>query len=94
MVLSGLGPFSRRELILNLADKEGAHVDANISQRYRQVLESQFVPRRSRKMTHVCSLKVTRIESTSMHTDLNLFLHCERQRSCLLYLLDERVDTL
>ena len=43
MVLSGLGPFSRRELILNLADKEGAHVDANISQRYRQVLESQFV---------------------------------------------------
>jgi hypothetical protein len=57
-------------------------------------LGSVVAPRRSRKMTHVCSLKVTRIESTSMHTDLNLFLHCERQRSCLLYLLDERVDTL
>jgi len=43
MLLPGLGPFHRRELILNLADKEGAHVDANISERYRQVLDSQFV---------------------------------------------------
>lgn len=53
-----------------------------------------MTPRRSRKMTHVCSLKVTRIESTFMHADLNLFLHCERDLSCLIYLLDELVDTL
>jgi hypothetical protein len=63
-------------------------------QKIAESVTSKAKPRRSRKMTHVCSLKVTRIESTSMHTDLNLFLHCERQRSCLLYLLDERVDTL
>jgi hypothetical protein len=43
MVLPGLGPFFRSELILNLADKEGAHVDANIGERYRLVLESQFI---------------------------------------------------
>ena len=43
MILPGLGPFFRKELILNLADKEGAHVDPNISKRYRQVLESRFV---------------------------------------------------
>jgi len=43
MLLPGLGPFPRRELILNLADKEGVHVDANIGKRYQQVLESQFV---------------------------------------------------
>jgi hypothetical protein len=39
-------------------------------------------------MTHVCSLKVTPTESTFMHTDLNLFLHCERELSWPLYLLD------
>ena len=44
MVLPGLGPFYRKELILGLANKEGgAHVDADIPQRYQSVLESQFV---------------------------------------------------
>jgi hypothetical protein len=44
MVLPGLGPFFRRELILGLANKEGgAHVDADIPRRYQMVLDSQFV---------------------------------------------------
>jgi len=43
MILPGLGPFFRHELILNLADKEGAHVDPKIKQRYQNVLESKFV---------------------------------------------------
>jgi hypothetical protein len=30
MVLPGLGPLLKTELILNLADKEGAHAEANI----------------------------------------------------------------
>lgn len=44
MVLPGLGPFFRKELILGLANKEGgAHVDADIPKRYQMVLDSQFV---------------------------------------------------
>jgi hypothetical protein len=44
MVLPALGPFSRRELVLGLANKEGgAHVDADIPERYQLVLDSQFV---------------------------------------------------
>ena len=44
MVLPALGPFFRRELVLGLANKEGgAHVDADIPERYRLVLDSQFV---------------------------------------------------
>lgn len=43
MILPDLGPFFRHELILNLADKEGAHVDPRIKERYQKVLESKFV---------------------------------------------------
>lgn len=44
MVLPGLGPFFRRELVLGLANKEGgAHVDADIPRRYQMVLDSRFV---------------------------------------------------
>lgn len=43
MVLPGLGPFGRGELILSLADKEAAHVDHKVGYRYKQVLESQFL---------------------------------------------------
>jgi hypothetical protein len=44
MVLPGLGPFFRRELILGLANKEGGtHVDADIPKRYQMVMESQLV---------------------------------------------------
>jgi hypothetical protein len=60
MVLPGLGPFFRRELILNLADKEGAHVDANISQRYQVVLSSQYV-RASTQDISLGALNVSRL---------------------------------
>ena len=44
MVLPGLGPFFRRELVMGLANKEGgAHVDSDIPKRYQMVLDSQFV---------------------------------------------------
>lgn len=44
MVLPGLGPFARKELILGLTNKEGgAHVDPDITERYKLVLESKFV---------------------------------------------------
>src|SRR5262249_55483193 len=49
-------------------------------------------PRRSRKMTHICSLKATHTENTLGDTDLNLFLHCERQLFCLRHLLDKDVE--
>jgi len=42
LVLPGLGGFSRKEIVLGLADKEGgAHVDVNLSPRYRQLIESK-----------------------------------------------------
>ena len=42
LILPGLGGLSRREIILGLADKEGgAHVDVNLSPRYRQLIESK-----------------------------------------------------
>lgn len=44
MVLPGLGPFFRRELVLGLANKEGgAHVDPDIPRRFQLVLDSHFV---------------------------------------------------
>ena len=44
MFLPALGAVGRRELILGLANKEGgAHVDPDITLRYRQILESKFV---------------------------------------------------
>lgn len=42
MVLPGIGPVIRNHLILDLADKEGAHVDAKLSEGYEAVLKSQF----------------------------------------------------
>jgi hypothetical protein len=42
LILPGLGGFSRKEIVLGLADKEGgAHVDINLSRRYRQLIESK-----------------------------------------------------
>jgi hypothetical protein len=42
LILPGLGGISRKEIIVGLADKEGgAHVDVNLPQRYRQLIESQ-----------------------------------------------------
>jgi hypothetical protein len=42
LVLPGLGGLSRKEIVLGFADKEGgAHVDINLSPRYRQLIESK-----------------------------------------------------
>lgn len=44
MSLPGIGPITRRELILGLANKEGgAHVDADMPARYKLLLGSKFV---------------------------------------------------
>jgi hypothetical protein len=44
MMLPGIGPVYRRELVLGLCNKEGgAHVDANISAKYKNILESKFL---------------------------------------------------
>jgi hypothetical protein len=42
LILPGLGGFSRKEIVLGLADKEGgAHLDIDLPHRYRQLMESQ-----------------------------------------------------
>jgi hypothetical protein len=42
LILPGLGGFSRKEIALGLADKEGgAHVDVNVSPRYQQLMASK-----------------------------------------------------
>jgi hypothetical protein len=43
MILPSVGRISRRELILGLSNKEGgAHVDADITEKYQNLLESKF----------------------------------------------------
>jgi hypothetical protein len=37
----GCSPLSRREVVLGVADKEGAHADDDMSENYRRVLESE-----------------------------------------------------
>jgi hypothetical protein len=37
----GCSPLSRREVVLGVADKEGAHADDEMSENYRRVLESE-----------------------------------------------------
>lgn len=42
LILPGLGGFSRKEIVLGLADKEGgAHVDINLAPKYRQLTSSK-----------------------------------------------------
>lgn len=61
MVLPAVGPFSRRELVLGLANKEGgAHVDADISAKYRAVLGSQLV-RANLNGTDIGALNLSRL---------------------------------
>lgn len=61
LILPGLGGFSRRELVLGLANKEGgAHVDPDISKRYHQLLESKSVHFGWNKET-VAPLNVSRL---------------------------------
>lgn len=43
MVLPGVGPVFRKNLILDMADKEGAHVDPRISQGYQNILGNGFL---------------------------------------------------
>jgi hypothetical protein len=43
MVLPGIGPVIRSQLILDLADKEGAHVDPRISEGYQKILGNGFI---------------------------------------------------
>jgi hypothetical protein len=41
--IPGVGPMTRKQLILGLANKEGgAHVDADISEKYKNLLASKF----------------------------------------------------
>jgi len=43
MNLPGIGPVERRELILGLSNKEGgAHVDADITEKYKNLMASKF----------------------------------------------------
>jgi|SRR5580704_7675158 hypothetical protein len=42
LILPGLGGLSRKEIVLGITDKEGgAHVDVNLSPRYRQLMDSK-----------------------------------------------------
>jgi hypothetical protein len=42
LILPGLGGFSRKEIVLGLAHKEGgAHVDINLHPKYKQLIESR-----------------------------------------------------
>jgi hypothetical protein len=42
LLLPGLGSFSRKKIVLGIADEEGgAHVDVNLSMKYRQRLASK-----------------------------------------------------
>lgn len=38
-----VGRLTRRELILGMANKESAHVDSNLTEKYKSLLESQFL---------------------------------------------------
>jgi hypothetical protein len=42
LILPGLGGFSRREIVLGLANKEGgAHIDPDVSKRYQSLLDNK-----------------------------------------------------
>ena len=43
MNLPAVGAYSRRQLVLDIADKEAVHSDVDISEQYRQLLGSQFL---------------------------------------------------
>lgn len=43
LALPGLGEMSRREIFLGLANKEGAHVDADMPVKYRLLMESKQI---------------------------------------------------
>jgi hypothetical protein len=44
LILPGAGAFSRKEVVLGLANKEGGtHVDTDITERYQQLIECDFL---------------------------------------------------
>jgi len=43
MNLPGVGVYNRRQLVLDVANKEGAHVDVRISEQFKRLCESQFL---------------------------------------------------
>ena len=44
MLLPGIGPVTRRELVLGLVNKEGgAHVDERMPLKYKLLIESKFI---------------------------------------------------
>ena len=43
LVVPDIGPMSRREIILGLANTEAAHVDSDLSPKYRRLLQSKGV---------------------------------------------------
>ena len=61
MVLPGIGPVTRRELVRGLADKEGGtHVDDEIPLKYRLLMESKFLQIKINQ-TNLGPLNVTRL---------------------------------
>jgi hypothetical protein len=75
MVLPGLGPFLRRELVLGLANKEGGtHVDPDIPKRYQMVLDSQFV-RFNMNGTDLGALNVSRLVAGKSGVELIEYLN-------------------
>jgi hypothetical protein len=61
LILPGLGGFSRRQLILGLANKEGgAHIDLDVSQRYQQLMDSKSL-RIGWSEGEVAPIKVSRL---------------------------------
>jgi hypothetical protein len=43
MNLPAVGTYSRKQLILDVANKEAAHVDMEISEQFKRLVESQFI---------------------------------------------------
>jgi hypothetical protein len=74
MNLPGIGPVTRKEIILGVADKEGgAHVDADISAKYEAILTSKMVVLKA-KDVDVEPLRFTRLATGRAGLEMLKFL--------------------
>ena len=77
MHLPAVGEYSRKQLILDVANKEAAHVDVDISEQYKRLLDSQFLQFKSNGDDQSVVLNISRLLVGRIGIELLAFLQQE-----------------
>lgn len=74
MNLPSVGHYSRRQLVLDMANKEAAHADPEISEEYKKLLESQFMQFKSSEDENSAVVNISRLLVGRLGIEMLAFL--------------------